>query len=183
MKFSPAQKKRIGVRVAVFLLLCALAASFRIQDPPHLDVPYVETPPSVVQAMIDLAELEPGDRACDLGSGDGRIPLAIGARGFNAVGYELDPALVTESREKARALGLEDKVEFVEKDLFDADLTGFNATFLFLSPALNRELKPKLLREMPSGSRVVSHIFPIDGWEPDKEIVVESRRIFMWKIP
>ncbi len=71
----------------------------------------------------------------------------------------------------------------MESDLFEIDLSDANVVFLYLSPAVNLELKPKLLSELKPGSRVVSHLFPIEGWKPERLIVFQGRRLFLWRVP
>jgi SAM-dependent methyltransferase len=150
------------------------------------DVHFLPTPHVVVDAMLQLARIGPNDVIYDLGSGDGRIVIAAariyGARG---VGIELDPRLVELSRQVARDGEVVDRVEFIEGDLFTADISGATIVTLYLSPGVNRRLEPKLRRELRPGTRVVSHQFPIGTWTPDKVVRSEDDRtdLYLWTIP
>ena len=125
--------------------------------------------------MLRLAEVTAGDVVYDLGSGDGRILIAAARdRGARGVGLEIDPALVTQSTERARRLGLADKLTFRQQDLFEADLTPATVVTLYLSPDLNRRLRPKLLRELRPGARIVSHSFDMGDWPPTRTMQVSS---------
>src|ERR1700675_3717313 len=136
------------------LLLVTLAACARV---PGQDVPDVRTPLVVVNEMLRLAEVTASDVAYDLGSGDGGILTAAGGdRGARGGGLEIHPALVALSTARARRLGLGDRLSFRHQDLFEADLTPATVVTLYLSPDLNRRLRPKLLSELRPGARIVS---------------------------
>ncbi len=149
-----------------------------------LDVPYVPTPPGVVEGMLKLADVKKGELVVDLGCGDGRIVVAaakdFGARG---IGYDLNPERIKEAKENAAKAGVADRVQFIEKNLFDADIHAANVVTLYLLPSVNEKLKPRLQTELKPGTRVVSHAFDMGNWKPDKEIVVDGRRLFLWVIP
>jgi SAM-dependent methyltransferase len=121
---------------------------------PGADVPFVVTPPEVVDQMLRLAGVGPADVVYDLGSGDGRLVIAA-ARDFRArgVGVEIDPRLVAQSREYARRAGVADRVTFIEQDLFQADLSPATVVTLYLTREVNLRLRPKL---EPGSSRSTS---------------------------
>jgi len=110
--------------------------------------------------MLDLAELKPGERLIDLGSGDGRIVLEAHRRGAIAAGYEIDPSLAAYSRAEG--------AEILEHDLFDADVLGADVVTVYLSPFANEVLQPKLERELKPGARVVAMDFEFPGWRYEK---------------
>jgi precorrin-6B methylase 2 len=147
------------------------------------DVPYVETPPEIVELMLDLGEVDANSKVYDLGSGDGRITIAAARRGAQSTGVEIDEKLVNISRANARKQSVEDRAEFIQSSLFDVNLSDASVVTLFLSPRINRELQPKLLSELRPGTKVVSHIYDMEGWVPDKVIESSGRRIFLWTIP
>ena len=155
---------------------------------PGADVPYVQTPDEVVVEMLQLARVDRNDVVYDLGSGDGRLVIAA-ARDFGArgVGVEIDPRLVAQSVESARRAGVGDRVTFREQDLFKTDLADATVVTLYLSPALNLRLRPKLLRELRAGARIVSHVFDMGDWVPNRTIRVEARersaQVFLWIVP
>jgi ribosomal protein L11 methylase PrmA len=148
------------------------------------EVGYVPTPGEVVEGMLGLAEVRESDVVYDLGCGDGRIVIAAardyGARG---VGVEIDPQRIAECQENARKAGVEGKVRFIQGSLFDVDVREATVVGLYLLPDLNRRLRPRLLRELRGGARIVSHGFAMGDWKPDRRAVVEGHHLFMWVIP
>jgi SAM-dependent methyltransferase len=147
------------------------------------EVPYVPTPPEVVEAMLNLAGLRAGEQLVDLGSGDGRIVLAAARRGAQARGVELDPELVERARRRAEFERLQDRARFVRGDLFAESLRDAQVVTLYLLPAVNARLRPKLLTELKAGSRVVSHAFDMGDWTPDQMQVVEDKQLYLWIVP
>jgi SAM-dependent methyltransferase len=167
------------------LLLVPLVGCARV---PGQDVPDVRTPLVVVNEMLRLASVSPDDVVYDLGSGDGRILIAAARdRGARGVGLEIDPALVAESTERALRLGLADRVSFLQQDLFQADLRPATVVTLYLSPDLNRRLRPKLLSELRPGARIVSHAFDMGDWMPARTLQVSSNEgshtLYLWIVP
>jgi SAM-dependent methyltransferase len=152
-----------------------------------LDVPYVSTPHEVVEAMLQLARVDPTDVVYDLGCGDGRFVIAaakeFGARG---VGIDIDPARIAEANVAARSDGVADRVRFLRQDLFTVDLSPATVVTLFLLPELNDRLAPKMRRELRAGARIVSHRWTIRGWPPDASIAVDVDEVrheaFLWVI-
>lgn len=148
------------------------------------DVMYVPTPEATVDAMLKLAEVRAGDVLYDLGSGDGRIPIAAAKQfGIRAVGIEIDPQLVSEAKANAKAAGVADKVTFRREDLFQADIREATVVTLYLLPRLNEQLMPKLLRDLKPGTRIVSHVFPMGSWKPEQTIDVSDTVIHRWTVP
>jgi SAM-dependent methyltransferase len=147
------------------------------------DVVFVPTPPAVVAAMLELAEVSARDTVYDLGSGDGRIVIAAAKRGAHAVGYEVRPELLAQGRESIEKEHLKDHAEIREGDLFEADLSPASVVTLYLLPSLNLKLMPKLQKELKPGSRIVSHAFDMGTWKPDATREVEGRTIYLWRIP
>jgi SAM-dependent methyltransferase len=154
-----------------------------LQNRREPQVPYVPTPPEVVEGMLNLAGLRAGEQLVDLGSGDGRIVLAAARRGAQARGVELDPELVERARRRAELEQLQASARFVRGDLFAESLRDAQVVTLYLLPAINARLRPKLLNELKAGSRVVSHAFDMGDWAPDQMQVVDDKQIFLWIVP
>jgi hypothetical protein len=158
------------IRTAAALLMLAVAAPL-----PASDAPYVPTPMSVVDAMLEIANVGPQDYLIDLGSGDGRIPLRaatrFGARGF---GVEIEPHLVRDANAAARRQGVADQVRFEVRDLFDTDVSGATVLTTYLFQSLNLRLRPYLLTKLKPGTRVVTHEFHFGSWQPDRRITVHT---------
>jgi hypothetical protein len=176
-----------------WLLLAGLLAPAASAQQIHADVPYVTTPWNVVETMLDMAQLTAGDHLIDLGSGDGRIVIEavkkFGARGF---GIELDPHLVKIALDEAKKQGVAGKAGFAEGNLFNFDLSPASVLTMYLFPQINIRLRPRLFEQLKPGSRVVSHDFHMDAWQPDaqREIAVPGKSygaprstIYLWVIP
>jgi ribosomal protein L11 methylase PrmA len=134
--------------------------------------------------MLRLAQVTPSDIVYDLGSGDGRIVIAAAANyGARGVGIEIDPALVGKATENARAAGVSDRVQFVNQNLFTADIREASVVTLYLLQSLNERLRPRLLTELKPGTRVVSHVFDMGPeWPPDESVMVGFSPLFLWTI-
>ena len=173
---------------SVALLMCAVLTGAAGCLYPGAEVPYVQTPTEVVTEMLRLAAVGAGDVVYDLGSGDGRLVIAA-ARDFGArgVGIEIDPSLVAQSTESARRAGVADRVAFRAGDLFQTDLSDATVVTLYLSPEINQRLRPKFMRQLRPGARIVSHDFDMGDWAPSRTIRVPSRdrtsTVFLWVIP
>jgi SAM-dependent methyltransferase len=147
------------------------------------DVTFVPTPEDVVEVMLDLAGVTCSDVVYDLGSGDGRIVIAAARRGARAVGVELDGNLIEQSTRTARQYDLGDRAAFVQADIFSIDLSIATVVAIYLLPSMNLRLRPKLLRELAPGARVVSHAFDMDDWMPDGQAELNGRELFLWRVP
>lgn len=148
------------------------------------DVIYVPTPQPVVEAMLAIADVNQRDIVYDLGSGDGRIVITA-AKKYRArgVGIEIDPALVKKATENAAAAGVSDRVRFVAQNFFTSDISEATVVTLYLLQSLNERLRPKLTRELKPGTRIVSHVFNMGPeWPPQKTVMVDRSRIFLWTI-
>jgi SAM-dependent methyltransferase len=149
------------------------------------DVWYVPTTPPIVRNMLLLANVQASDVVYDLGCGDGRIVIAaakqFGARG---VGIDIDPKLIAVARANAKAAGVEHLVRFEVGDLFEADLRPASVVTLYLLPALNRRLRPRLLEQLAPGSRIVSHDFDFGPeWPPEQTLDFGVDVLYRWTVP
>jgi len=189
-------KKTLFVPALALAALLALAASAPAQDLSlnwnqyrGYDVPFVPTPPEVVDEMLKMANLKPGDVLYDLGCGDGRIVIAAAKRyGVKALGIDIDPVRIKESNENAVAAGLEGKVKFIQQDLFEADFHDATVVTMYLLTSVNLRLRPKLLAELKPGTRLVSHSFDMGEWKADKTALVQTsygdeRDVHFWIVP
>ena len=160
------------------------------------DVVWLPTPEKVVDAMLRLADAGPEDVLYDLGSGDGRTAIVavtrFGVR--EARGVEIRAHLLHRSRVEARRAGVGDRVKFVGEDLFGTDLSGATVVTLYLLPRLNVKLRPRLLRELRPGARIVSHNFGMGDWDPDRTLQTRDlfgageepwaeHRVHLWIVP
>jgi hypothetical protein len=146
--------------------------------------PFVVMDERDVEAALSLAQVRRGDRLIDLGSGDRRVVISAARRGARALGVELNPALVLRARRAAAEAGLSKWAQFVEGDLFAQDLRGATVVTLYLFPDANRALRPKLLRELQPGARIVSNSFDLGDWRPDTHIdAASSGGLLLWIVP
>ena len=133
--------------------------------------------------MLKLAGVQSSDVLYDLGCGDGRIVVTAAQKfGNRGVGVDIDPERIKEAVANARKGGVEDKTKFIEKDLFDADLREASVVTLYLLPDFNMRLRPKLLRELKVGTRIVSHSFDMGDWAPDKTVKIDYRTLYLWTV-
>lgn len=164
----------------LFALLAGAAA-------PAQHVPYVATPPEVVERMLELAQVKAGDVVYDLGCGDGRIVVAaVRATGVRGVCVEIDPARLRWSRDSALAAGVTDRIRFVQGDFFEVPIENATVVMLYLTRPVNLRLRPRLLSELRPGTRVVSFGSDMGDWEPDQTLAVDKpfpSTLYRWTIP
>jgi len=172
--------------IACFSLLASVAFA---QEPapkfeprvglPGKDVVWVPTPPELVEKMLDLAKVTSADYVIDLGSGDGRNVIAAAKRGARALGVEFNPDLVALSRRLAAEAGVADKAQFVQGDMYEADISQATALALYLLPANLNRLAPKFLALKP-GTRIVANTFGPEDWDPDARQSVDGVACSGW---
>jgi ubiquinone/menaquinone biosynthesis C-methylase UbiE len=134
--------------------------------------------------MLKLGEVKTGDVLYDLGSGDGRIPItAAKLYKVHGTGIDINPERIAEAEANAKKEGVTNLVKFRNEDLFEADFKDATVVTLYLLPSINLKLRPKLLRELKPGTRIVSHSFDMGEWEPEKRIEVDGRYLYLWRVP
>ncbi len=147
------------------------------------DVIWVPTPDELVERMLRMAQVTPNDFVIDLGSGDGRIAIAAAKKfGARAQGIEYNPDMVELSNKSAQSQGVGNRVRFVKADIFESDFSQATVITMYLLPGLNLKLRPKLL-DMKPGTRISSHQFTMDDWEPDETTMMDGRRAYFWVVP
>ena len=151
---------------------------------PTPDIHYVPTSNGVTDAMLTLAKVTPQDVVYDLGSGDGRIVIAAAKKyGARGVGIELDPELIKAANKNARKAGVEDRVQFVQADLFKTDFSDATVVTLYLSNSINRRIASILQRQLKPGARIVSHRFDMgEDWKPEADVRLEGTHVYLWTI-
>ena len=183
----------MNIRIGCAAVLLAPILAFAQVDNTQV-APFVTTPSDVVDRMLAIANTGPADTVVDLGSGDGRIVIAAAKKfGAKSLGLELDPKLVQQSREAARAAGVAERTEFRVQDVLQADFSQASVVTVYLLPGLMAQLSPLFLDKLKSGSRVVTHAFVFPGWKPDKiekiKLAVphpsqgDESTIFLWVVP
>jgi SAM-dependent methyltransferase len=184
------------VTAAVWFALAASAAVGRapaqqpaVEAPARKpDVPYEPTPPEVVRVMLGMAHLRKGDVVYDLGCGDGRLVIAaVQTPGVRGVCVDIDPQRIADSRQNAVTAGVAARIAFRTEDLFASKVGDATVVLLFLWPEINLRLRPKLLRELRPGTRIVSHWHDMGDWKPDLSVTANGygrpRPVYMWRVP
>jgi hypothetical protein len=169
------------------ILVAVVTATAQTPTAKTPDVPYVPTHEKVVAEMLKVANVKKADVLYDLGSGDGRIVITAAKKfGTRGTGIELVPSLVREARENAEKAGVSQLTKFVEGDIFEADISDATVVTLYLLPAVNMKLRPKLLDLRP-GTRIVSHNYDMEDWKPEKTIKLHlsdgEHTVYYWVVP
>ncbi len=162
-----------------------LAACTQAATSPTPDVRYEPSPPAVVQAMLELAAVGPSDVVYDLGCGDGRIVVEAAQRyGARGVCVDIDPQRIAEARANAVAAGVAERISFRQEDVLQTEIAGASVVTLFLSLDMNLKLRPRLERELASGTRIVSHWHRMGDWRASRTLNIEengrSREVMLW---
>ena len=161
--------------------LLAQAAATQPRSP---DVIFVPTPNDVVDKMLEMARVTAKDVVYDLGCGDGRIVITAAQKfGARGVGVDIDPQRIREARQNASRGKVADKVRFIEGDLFETDISEATVVTLYLLTELNLKLRPKLMKDLQPGTRVVSHAFAMGDWKPERTQSVNGSTVYLWRIP
>jgi SAM-dependent methyltransferase len=148
------------------------------------DVIFVPTPNEIVDMMLKMAAVTKKDTVYDLGCGDGRIVITAAQRyGARGVGIDIDPERVAEATENVAKAGVADRVRIIRGDLFEADISAATVVTLYLLTDLNLKLRPKLLRDLKPGTRVVSHAFSMGDWTPERTTEISGTTVYLWRIP
>jgi SAM-dependent methyltransferase len=148
------------------------------------DVIFVPTPNEVVDMMLKMAGVTKKDTVYDLGCGDGRIVITAAQKfGASGVGIDIDPERVREATDNVRKAGVAERVKIVRGDLFQADISPATVVTLYLLTDLNLKLRPKLMKDLKPGTRVVSHAFSMGDWQPERTAEVGGSQVYLWRIP
>lgn len=188
----PVDSHRRAVFATLLAVLLPLAGAVHAAQPgfePRVgqagkDVIWVPTPNSLIDRMLRVVNAGPSDKLVDLGSGDGRIAIAA-VRDFkvaSAIGIEYNPAMVTLSNSNAVDQGVAQRVKFVQGDIFTTDFSDATVVTMYLLPAINLRLRPKLL-DMKPGTRIASHAFTMGEWRPDDRANVDGQNAYFWIVP
>ena len=176
------------VNEPVFALLILGALPGLAQDPRYVKklAPYVASPVRVVDRMLELANIRPGEMVYDLGCGDGRILIAaVEKYKATAVGVEIAPKVVAQARARIHKEGIDGQARVIEGDLLEADLSGADVVTIYLTTSFNEQLRPRLEKYLKPGARVVSHDYAVPGWKPTKVDIADGQKhkIFLYEMP
>ena len=158
----------IGINVVLIVALIFIIYSYLL--PPFLGAPFVPTSRKTLDTMIAIAQIKPGECAVDVGSGDGRIVIALAKAGAKAHGYEINPFLILQSRVAIRRLGLLRSARVHWRSFNAIDFSKFNVVTIYGLPEIMKKLEKRMQSELPKGSRVVSHAFQFPNWHCEQKI-------------
>ncbi len=178
-----------ATRWPIALVLTLVACPALAQNSQYVNklAPYVASPARVIDRMLDLANIRPGETVFDLGCGDGRILIAaVEKYKAKAVGIEISPKLAAEARTHIKKAGLTGSAQVIQGDLLQADLSGADVVTIYLTTSLNSELRPRLEKFLKPGARVVSHDYAVPGWKPTQTVQADGRQkhlIYLYEMP
>ncbi len=176
----------IARRYALVMLLGSFAFA---QEQSEKLAPYYPTPETIVEKMLQLGELKPGEKMFDLGSGDGRVVI-MAAQKFkaDATGVEFDKDLWKQSMDRIRSLKLESRARIINGDIMKQDYSSANLLTVYLLPSSNDKVRPLLEKQLRKGTRIVSHDFEFSGWTPEKTETIDddgegrSHTLYLYRI-
>jgi protein-L-isoaspartate O-methyltransferase len=165
----PLRTLAILAAVLAVFALALWAQDKPAEKPTEKLAPYYPTPEMIVEKMLQLGGLKPGEKMFDLGSGDGRIVI-IAAQKFkaDATGVEFDDALYKQSMEKIKTLGLSATARIIHGDLLKQDYASADLLTVYLLPMSNDKVTPILEKQLRQGTRIVAHDFEFSAWTPVK---------------
>jgi len=178
---------RIITLLAASVLFALPAAAQKPYEPQvgqaGKDVIWVPTPDEVVERMLRMAQVTPNDYVVDLGAGDGKIAIAAAKKfGARALGIEYNPEMAKHAQGNVEKAGVAGRARIVQGDIFVSDFSQATVITMYLLPALNLKLRPQILSMRP-GTRVTSHSFTMEDWEPDETSSMDGRRAYFWVVP
>lgn len=168
---------------AVTTLLAGLSTMTGFVEERRDAIPYIPTSTAIMERMLDLAEVGGHDIVMDMGSGDGRIVIAAAQRGAYGRGVEIEPSLVERAKQNARNAGVAERTEFFVQDMFETPMNEVTVLTLYVLTSSNIQLRPRILKEMQPGTRVVSHQFGMGDWIADRQENHGNIPIYLWVIP
>jgi len=178
--------RELTAALAAVLVVAVVAGAQTPTKQP--EVPYVPTHEKIVAEMLKVANVKKGDVLYDLGSGDGRIVITAAKQfGTRGVGIDIDPERIKEANENARKAGVTDRTKFILGDIFEADFREATVVTMYLLQEVNMRLRPKLLRDLRPGTRVVSHNYDLGDWKPRRTIKMAmpdgDHWVYFWVVP
>ncbi len=175
------RRSAIAGAAALLAATPSLAQQAQVEQAPNPDWLYVPTPNDVVEKMLELGKVSKDDVVLDLGSGDGRIPIAAAKKfGCRARGVDINPIRIKEANANLKGSGVENLVQFIEGDVFEVPIADATVVTLYLFPHVMLKLRDRLKAELKPGTRIVSHEFTMGDWEPKVTERVRNARVHLW---
>lgn len=180
--------RELMAALGAVLVLAVVAGAQTSTTPRTPDVPYVPTHEKIVAEMLKVAKVGKNDVLYDLGSGDGRIVITAAKQfGTRGVGIDIDPERIKDANENAQKAGVTDRTKFILGDIFEADFKEATVVTMYLLQEVNTRLRPKLLKDLKPGTRIVSHNYDLGDWKPQRTIKVSlpdgDHWVYYWVVP
>lgn len=181
-------------RFSLILVVAVLAVPVFAQDPKYVNpkyvnkmAPYVASPQHVVDLMLEMAKIKPGETVYDLGCGDGRILVPVVERyKAKAIGVEISPKLAEQATVRVKKAGISDNARVIQGDVLNTDLSDADVAIIYLSTELNASLRPRLEKYLKAGARVVSHDYPVPGWRANRIERLDGKQmhiVYLYEMP
>lgn len=167
----------------VILFLALAAALYFLIRPVIRGAMYFPTPPEVVSGVVRLAKPRRGESALDIGSGDGRLIIALAKAGAKAVGCEINPLLIWKSRAAIKKSGLAKEASVAWRDFWREDFSRYDILVVFGRTAIMADLSVKFAAEAKPGVRIVSVVYPLPGWQPTAREKIGKYSIYLYVKP
>lgn len=140
--------------------------------------PFIATDKRKVQRIVALVKPKAGERAADLGSGDGRLVIALAQQGIEVHGYEVNPLLVAWSRYRIRRAGLAERAFIHQQSYWHIPLADFDVITMFgAGGKMMVRLAEKFMRESKPGARLVSNGYELPSLTP----TIRDRSLYLYQ--
>lgn len=154
----------------------------------HSLAPYVPSPQTIVDRMLEIANPKPGETLYDLGCGDGRVLItAVQKYHVHAVGVELSDKVYKRALDRIATYGLQNQIKVIHGDLLNVDLSNADVVTIYLMRTSNESLRPRLEKLLKPGARVVSHDYAVPGWKPaqveETDVDTHPHTVYLYIMP
>lgn len=159
------------IGLIIFLLILLKKALIRfyitIQGPFFAPTSYKR-----IEQIVQLAQLKPGMKIADLGSGDGRILIGLvkACPKITAVGIELNPKYVKLATKNVEETGLSNKIQIKHASFWNTDLSKYDVITVYGVQRFMGKLEKKLKNEVKKSCKVISVFFQFPNWESKKRL-------------
>lgn len=169
------------ILLALITIIILLFILSMIWPPDSPWSPWWRTSGKTAKVMIALAKINEHDIIYDLGSGDGTALITAAKQtGARGVGVEIDPFRVFISHLNVQVNGVGRKIKIVRKNFFAVDTSEATVIFMYLVPKALQKLKPKLLKELQPGTRIVTFVYKLDLPLIAKDI---KHEVYVYEVP
>ncbi len=162
----------------ILLTVLSIILSYFFIIPFFFGAPYEPSRGRALKNIVKFTNPKSGDKIAELGSGDGRICIALAKKGAEVSGFEINPFLVWISKRKIRKLGLQNKIKIYWKNFFKKDFSEYNKIVMFQFSTITTKLSKKFKKELKPSSIIVSHYWKLPNWKIKKQ----EGRVYLYKV-